>query len=126
VTNYSAQEFNGEFLIREQWPSQFLNNPTNLLWSFGTATLEGANIRWQGRISPGGALVITFTATARDVEGLATNFAALRDRDGNPWEDSNPNNDRDQTTVTIRRGSIGDPIDNVQKVNERQHFVSSS
>jgi len=116
VTNYSAQEFNGEFLIREQWPSQFLNDPTNLLWSFGTATLEGANIRWQGRISPGGALVITFTATARDVEGLATNFAALRDRDGNPWEDSNPNNDRDQTTVTIRRGSIGDPIDNVQKV----------
>ena len=116
VTNYSAQEFNGEFLIQEQWPGQFLNNPGNLLWSFGTATLEGTNIRWQGRISPGAALVIIFTTTARDVEGLATNFAVLRDRNGNPWQDSNPNNDRDQTTVTIRRGPTGDPIDNVQKV----------
>ncbi len=116
VTNYSAQEFNGEFLIQEQWPGQFLNNPGNLQWSFGTATLEGTNIKWQGRISPGAALVITFTTTARDVEGLATNFAVLRDRNGNPWQDSNPNNDRDQTTVTIRRGTTGDPIDNVQKV----------
>ncbi len=122
VTNYSAQEFNGEFLIQEQWPGQFLNNPGNLQWSFGTATLEGTNIRWQGRISPGAALVITFTTTARDVEGLATNFAVLRDRNGNPWQDSNPNNDRDQTTVTIRRGPTGDPIDNVQKVMNGNTF----
>jgi len=115
ITNHSAQDYSGGFIIEEQWPEQFFNNPTNLEWSFGVASFDGRNIRWEGNIRSGAVLEITFRATARNVEGSATNFAILRNLNGTPWQDSNPQNDRDQTTITIRRGSSGDPIDNVEK-----------
>ncbi len=118
ITNNSSQEFIGSFRIAEDWPSDILNDINSVNEEYGTAVLEGNDIVWQGSIAGGSQLEIQVTATAKDLEGQASNIATIRNPDGTPWEDDNPENDQDQTTIVVRDDSDNDPIDGVEKILE--------
>lgn len=116
VTNNSAEEFDGSFRLDEQWPSEYLNDINTLNAEFGTATKDGNNISWTGKIASGAKLKIIVTAVAKDKLGEATNVITIKNPDGTVWLDDVAENDSDKTTVTIVATPGKDPIDSVEKI----------